>query len=54
MNTWRDLGPLFIGDGEYLILSRLAKIREVFEFKSWLGALKGRFWAFGPKRVVPE
>ena len=34
MNTWRDLGPLFIGDGEYLILSYLAKIRETFEFES--------------------
>ena len=46
MNTWRNLGPLFIGDGEYLILSYLAKIRETFEFESWLGALVGWFRAF--------
>ena len=47
MNTWRDLGPLFIGDGSYLILSCLAKIRETFEFESWLGALEGRFRVTG-------
>ena len=51
MNTWRDLGPQFIGVGEYLILSYLilsylAKIRETFEFESWLGALVGWFRAF--------
>ena len=41
MNTWRDLGPLFIGDGSYLILSYLAKIRETFEFESRLGVSRG-------------
>ena len=47
MNTWRDLGPLFIGDGEYLILSYLAKIRETFELSylilSYLAKIREMF-----------